>query len=316
MSNLYFLILDKKIKLVIIENHKGGYAMHDFSHYFTIADVSAITGIKKDTLRKWEQRYDFLTPMRLSNSYRQYSQHQVEFLYNLSKRIHQGLSLKKAIAATNEVICTESKSINPSHAFFFQLLAYGEQCNEEKFSYTLHQAHQQCGLTIYLQEIVQPFLKEIGNRWASKQWLEYQEKFSSTLLQHHLIELSHQIPIPPNAKLVMGACLPNEYHELPLHILLLQIQLKGYRVFLIGQSPAPGTIESFVEEFSPVAVLLSATTTSPLANAAYLTELDEFAKQHPATHFFIGGDGIASSTISLKAIQPTQSLEPIWACIL
>lgn len=289
--------------------------MHDFSQHFTIADVSAITGIKKDTLRKWEQRYDFLKPMRLSNSYRQYSQHQVEFLFILSGKIKEGLSLKKAIAATNEVIHTANSSAHQSHYFFFQLLAYGEQCNEDKFSYTLHQAHQQCGLTTYLQEIVQPFLKEVGNRWATKQWAEYQEKFSSTLLQHHLIELSHQIPIPQNAKLVMGACLPNEQHELPLHILLLQIQLKGYRIFLIGQSPAPGTIEDFVEEFHPEAVLLSATTTLPLEDIAYLKQLDAFAKNHPSTYFFIGGDGVSSLDMSLTSIQITQSLETIWKII-
>lgn len=290
--------------------------MHDFSHHFTIADVSAITGIKKDTLRKWEQRYDFLTPLRLSNSYRQYSQQQVAFLYMLSKKMKEGLSLKKAINATNDMMCIDNASAHPSHSFFFQLLAYGEQCNEEKFSYTLHQAHQQCGLTMYLQEIVQPFLKEVGNRWASKQWREYQEKFASTLLQHHLIELRHQIPVPSNTKLVMGACLPNEQHELPLHILLLQIQLKGYRIFLIGQSPAPGTIENFVEEFQPAVVLLSATTKLPLADIAYLKQLDDFARKHPATHFFIGGEGVASCHISLKTIQIAQSLETIWDHIL
>ncbi|HIX44103.1 MerR family transcriptional regulator [Kurthia populi] len=290
--------------------------MHDSLEHFTIADVSAITGIKKDTLRKWEERYDFLKPMRLSNSYRRYSNHQVAFLYTLSKKMSGGLSLKKAIDATNKVICMENDSKHSSHSFFFKLLAYGAQCNEEKFSYTLHQAHQQCGLVTYLQEIVQPFLKEVGNRWATKQWAEYQEKFSSTLLQHHLIELSHQIPVPSNAKLVMGACLPNEQHELPLHILLLQIQLKGARIFLIGQSPAPGTIEDFVEEFKPRVVLLSATTRLPLEDIAYLKQLDEFANKHPATHFFIGGEGAASSSISPKTIQIAQSLETIWPHIL
>jgi len=93
--------------------------MHDSLEHFTIADVSAITGIKKDTLRKWEERYDFLKPMRLSNSYRQYSNHQVAFLYILSKKMSGGLSLKKAIDATNDVIYMKDTSALPSHSFFF-----------------------------------------------------------------------------------------------------------------------------------------------------------------------------------------------------
>lgn len=278
---------------------------------FTIADVAAITGIKKDTLRKWEQRYDFINPLRLSNGYRQYSQQQVQFLCLLNKHLAAGMSLKKAIAELEHtpVEATEAQS------FLFQLLAYGEQCNERKFSYVLHQAHQTCGLSIYLTDIVQPFLKEVGNRWQTKQWSEYQEKFVSTFIQHHLITLRHQMPAPPNAKLVVGACLPHEQHELPLHILLLQILLRGYRIFLVGQSPAPGTIENFVTEFQPAVVLLSATTTIPVQHSDYVQRLDRFAATQPNTTFFIGGHGVESLTTPLQSISIAQSLEELWQAL-
>ncbi|MGK4151831.1 MerR family transcriptional regulator [Kurthia gibsonii] len=288
--------------------------MHDFSQHYSISNVEAITGIKKETLRKWEQRYDFLHPKRLDNGYRQYSQQQVEFLCLLQSQLQQGISLKKAIQFATEQAAQKQPIQSLVEPFLYQLLAYGEECDEEAFSITLHQAHQTLGLTIYLQQLIRPFLQEVGRRWVTKQWSEYQEKFVSTLIQNHLVEVKQQIPVPKNAPLVIGACLPHENHELPLHMLLLQILLKGYRIFLIGRSPAPGTIEDFVDKLHPTVVLLSATTLIPLEHPDHLYELDNFAKKRPKITFFLGGTG-ANQLIERKpltTITITHTLEPIW----
>lgn len=310
--------LDKVIKASIMTSTyfivRGVDSMDDFSQNYSISSVEAITGIKKETLRKWEQRYDFLHPTRLENGYRQYSQQQVEFLCLLQSQLQQGISLKKSIQYATEQ--TEKRPSTPSlvEPFLYQLLAYGGECDEEAFSITLHQAHQTLGLTVYLQQLIRPFLQEVGRRWMTKQWSEYQEKFVSTIIQNHLVEVKQQIPVSKNAPLVIGACLPYENHELPLHILLLQILLKGYRVFLIGRSPAAGTIEDFVDKLHPTVVLLSATTHIPLDHPNYLYELDEFAKKRPKITFFLGGTG-ANQLIERKpltTITITHTLEPIW----
>lgn len=291
--------------------------MNDFSQHYSISNVEAITGIKKETLRKWEQRYDFLHPTRLANGYRQYSQQQVEFLCSLQSHLQQGISLKKAIQLATEQAHEKPSSQSIVEPFLYQLLAYGEECEEEAFSITLHQAHQTLGLTIYLQQLIRPFLQEVGRRWVAKQWSEYQEKFVSTLIQNHLVEVKQQIPAPKNAPLVIGACLPNENHELPLHILLLQILLKGYRIFLIGRSPAAGTIQDFVEKLHPAVVLLSATTHIPIHNTNHLYELDQFAKKRTQTAFFLGGSGANDliETVPLEAITVTHTLDPLWQAL-
>lgn len=288
--------------------------MDDFSQCYSISNVEAITGIKKETLRKWEQRYDFLHPKRLANGYRQYSQQQVEFLCLIQSELQQGGSLKKAIQYATDQTKKRPSTSSLVEPFLYQLFAYGEECDEDAFSITLHQAHQTLGLTIYLQQLIRPFLQEVGRRWSTKQWSEYQEKFVSTLIQNHLVEVKQQIPVPKNAPLVIGACLPYENHELPLHILLLQILLKGYRIFLIGRSPAVGTIEDFVDKLHPTVVLLSATTHIQLDHSNYLYELDEFAKNRKKITFFLGGTG-ADQLVERKAltnITLAHTLEPIW----
>lgn len=56
---------------------------------------------------------------------------------------------------------------------------------------------------------------------------------------------------------------PYERHEIPLHILLLQVMMKGRKTIVVGASPAPGSIELLVQKLKPSKVLLSATTTVP-----------------------------------------------------
>jgi hypothetical protein len=79
----------------------------------------------------------------------------------------------------------------------------------------------------------------------------------------------------------------------------LQTMLKGWKTIVIGASPAPGSIESIVENLKPKnkKVLLSATTTIPFIKDPQLLEkLDHFASIHENIDFYLGGPGTFAYT--------------------
>lgn len=267
--------------------------------HYNITQVSEITGLSKQVIRKWEERYQLVQPKRLENGHRIYSDKDLQLLLKVRSLSQQGYSIKQAATVAHEKD-TSKESILPSvihineemNDFFFLLLEKGAHCNEGELNRILQQANHSLGLSKFLSSVVIPFLKEVGNRWEKNEWTEYQESVSTMVVRDYLVQLRRNYHCKEDAPLIMAACLPGEYHEVPLHILLLQAMMVGWRSFLVGGSPAIGAIESLITQFQPKVVLLSAMTTKPFElHPTVLNDLDVFASKNPSIRFFIGGAG-------------------------
>ncbi|SUJ10632.1 Predicted cobalamin binding protein [Sporosarcina pasteurii] len=163
-----------------------------------------------------------------------------------------------------------------------------------------------------MTSVVIPFLNKIGSKWSNREWDAYQESVSSLVVRDFLVQIRRNFRYKEDAPLIVGACLPYEQHEIPLHILLLQFMMQGWKTILIGASPAPGSIESLVKKLEPVIVVLSATTTIPFeTDRNLLNSLDQFAVEHPQIDFYLGGTGALDYTKNktLCAIDITNSFE-------
>ena len=74
---------------------------------YSVAQVEALTGIKAHTLRIWERRYDFLTPMRTPTNIRYYSDEQLKKLLNFGILVRNGYRVSKLNKMTPEQIYEE-----------------------------------------------------------------------------------------------------------------------------------------------------------------------------------------------------------------
>ncbi|MER2261744.1 MAG: MerR family transcriptional regulator [Psychrobacillus sp.] len=269
---------------------------------YNIQQVSNVTGLSKQVIRKWEERYDLIQPERLDNGYRVYSEEDIKKLLKVKVLSEKGYSLKQAVAqvleekqldyAQVELPIEKESSFPEFNDFVFKLLEHGTDLDEIELTYTLQQAYFHYGLESFLDKVVLPFLLEVGNRWEKEEWDEYQEAVSSMIVRDFLVQIRRNFHYRDDAPLVIGCCLPHETHEIPVHILLLQFMMKGWKSFLVGASPAPGAIESMVEKLKPQKVLLSASTSIPFErNPKLLTGLDQFAENHKEIKFYIGGAG-------------------------
>ncbi|MEK4714397.1 MULTISPECIES: MerR family transcriptional regulator [unclassified Sporosarcina] len=293
----------------------------DSNGLYFIQQVSDMTGLSKQVIRKWEERYNLVQPNRLENGYRIYSEADINSLLNVKTLSGQGHSIKRAVELTKDRRKLLDTVPDPIHAiqhqkllndYVFQLLEKGSYCDELELYLVLQQAYHSFGLNDFLTSVIVPFLNEVGNKWHMKEWSEYQESVSSLVVRDFLVQIRRNYQSSDDAPLVLGACLPYERHEIPLHILLLQFMMKGWKTVLVGTSPAPGAIESLVEKLKPAKVLLSATTTAPFINDPDLLEsLDQFAANNKHIDFYLGGMGALdyATNKTLQAIHVTSSLE-------
>lgn len=267
---------------------------------YYIQQVADMTGLSKQVIRKWEERYRLVKPARLSNGYRVYSESDINQLLAAKSYSDQGLSLKEATSRVKEnsqkaIEKSMPEYVNTPHElnqYVFLLLENGAKCDELEINMILQQAYHQLGLESFLNTVIMPFLNIVGNRWENGEWDEYQEAVSSLVIRDFLVQIRRNYRYRENAKLVLGACMPFEQHEIPLIILLLQFMIKGWKTTLIGSSPAPGSINALVERLNPDLVLLSATTTIPFEkDPVFLEDINKFASKHKNIDFYFGGPG-------------------------
>ncbi|WP_285766147.1 MerR family transcriptional regulator [Peribacillus sp. SI8-4] len=275
---------------------------------FYIKEVSAVTGLSKQVIRKWEERYDIIQPVRHENGYRLYSEEDISTLLTIKSLQKKGLSIKQAMVLAKDAHVTEL------NYYVIQLMEIGYTCNELDLLIVLKQAYHFYGLEKFLTYVVSPFFKKIGDMWESGEWDEYQESVSSMAVKDFLVQIRRNFQYSDKAKLVLGACLPHEYHEIPVHYILLQFMLRGWKTTLIGASPAPGSIQSLITRLKPVKVLLSASTTLPFEkDPDLLSTLDLFAAENKEIEIFLGGAGAIQYTKdkTINNICVTNSIEEI-----
>ena len=286
---------------------------------YSIQQVSDMTGVSKQLIRKWEDRYNLVNPQRLDNGYRMYSSHEVNIIKAVTKLIEQGNTVKQAATIIqgegfnlDELLQQESSKENVIDTILLNLENAGSVADDKRILYLLQQAHHTLGVQQLVYNVIVPYLRKIGELWCDQSWGEYQEAIASQTVRDFLANLRREMYVSEKAPLIVGSCLPGEYHEIPMHILLVQCSLKGYKTIMLGQSPAPKAIEKIVTLKNPQYVLLTASTYEPFKNGyQHLKELDEFAATLPNVHFYLGGAGAmdAEEHITLKKIEFVHNID-------
>lgn len=290
---------------------------------YTIQQVSEMTGLSKQVIRKWEDRYAIIQPERLDNGYRIYTSEEIELLKKIVSYTNEGFSIKQAAALAKEELANEAANLvkiedrsNEIYDDYVQLLIEaGEVGNDASILHLLQQAHNLYGIQILLNNIIVPFMTKVGQLWCDKIWGEYQEAISSQTVRDFLTNLRRTIYVPKDAPLIVGGCLPEERHENPMHILLVQCMLKGFQTKMIGATPAPSAIQSTVSMLKPQIVLLTGSTYAVTKDGGHsILAIDRFAETMPNTKFFIGGHGVIGlkKQLQLKNIHEAHQLNDIF----
>ncbi|MEO8286668.1 MAG: B12-binding domain-containing protein [Chloroflexota bacterium] len=268
---------------------------------YNIKAVSHLTGMPADTLRRWESRYNVITPQRTESGYRLYSQRDVDTILWLKTRLEEGMSISRACellrtvggdpahTAGNGAAASVSTPTQPHFAATVnpasqapdllnevrspevlreELLNAFRDVDEIRAGEVLNEALGLYSLEDVCLNMLQPVLVKVGELWLNGQISVAVEHFAASFVRSRLANLFHSSPHSLYGPLVLVGCAPGEFHELGAMVLALFLRRSGYRVVYLGQNVPLDSLESMIESMNADAVCISATR-AETASALY-----------------------------------------------
>jgi DNA-binding transcriptional MerR regulator len=226
-----------------------------------IGELSKRTGVSVELLRAWERRYGLLRPSRSSGGLRLYAAADVERVRLMQQHLAEGLAAAEAAAAASRAVL-EDEAPPPalSGAGLREELADAlDRFDEPRAQAVLDRLLAVTTLETLLGEVVLPYLRALGERWARGEATVAQEHFATVVLRGRLLGLARGwgVGIGPAAVL---AGLPGEHHDLGLIAFGLALRAHGWRIVYLGPDAPIDTVEDACRRVEPHLVVLSAVT--------------------------------------------------------
>ncbi|WP_307343520.1 MerR family transcriptional regulator [Metabacillus malikii] len=278
---------------------------------YSIQQVAKMTGLSKQVIRKWEDRYGIISPERLENGYRIYREDEVTLLKEIIALTNAGHSVKQAaILVKQKGAKTRAKEKNP---LLESLIKAGQTANEMAIQQILDKAQYQYGLAVLIDELIEPFLSQIHRLSYEKIWDDYQVTISYQIVRDFLATIRRRYPIDNYAPFIIGSCLPNEHNEIPVQLFLLRAMLLGYQTKMLGASPSRYAIETAAQLNHPKLMFIYGRVLEN--NLAQLKKLDTLAQTLPQTTFYLFVEGSNLAPLNLNSLKPVQSTKDIFASL-
>jgi methanogenic corrinoid protein MtbC1 len=230
-------------------------------------------------LRAWEQRYGLLQPLRSQGGFRLYSSADELRVRAMRRHLSAGVSAAQAARlALAETLDDEAVSSTGLAALPDELRAALDRLDEPAAHIVLDRLLASLTTETVLRDVLLPYLRELGERWALGEISIAQEHFASNVLRGRLLGLARGWGNGSGATTVL-ACAPGELHDLPLMMFGLVLAARGRSVTYLGADTPIATIRETLAELHPERVVISATAGQRLRAAK--GELAELSRKVP-----------------------------------
>jgi MerR family transcriptional regulator, light-induced transcriptional regulator len=229
------------------------------SSFLRIGELSRRTGVSAELLRAWERRYGLPRPTRSAGGLRLYASADVERVRLMQHHLAEGLAAAEAAAAASRAVLGEAAPVLSWAELREELADALARFDEPRAQAILDRLLAVTTLETLLSDVVLPYLREVGERWARGDASVAQEHFATAVLRGRLLGLARGwgVGIGPAAVL---ACLPGEHHDLGLITFGLALRGRGWRIVYLGPDTPIDTVEDACRRLEPDLVVLSAVT--------------------------------------------------------
>lgn len=248
---------------------------------FRIGELSRRVGVSPELLRAWETRYGLLVPERTPGGLRLYSEDDERCVREMSRQIAAGLSAAEAA----RVVLAAALPFVPAHRLVDQLDVALTALDEPSAQVALDQAFAARDLEAALAQVILPFLRDLGERWAATQRTVAQEHFASNVIGGKLRALARGWG-DGDGPCVLLACPAGEQHELGLICFGLLLRKRGWSIAYFGAQTPAADLATAISELSPELVVFSATSAQQFVDAA-----DDIRSLGELARLAIGGPG-------------------------
>ena len=254
---------------------------------YNLGAVLRETGLKADTLRAWERRYNLPQPSRSEGGQRLYSQRDLEIIKWLIARQEEGLRISQAaklwrnriengVDPIEEDAPLETRSVALSldgdnvAEYRSQWLSACLAFDEARAEQVVVQAFSQYPPEIVCFDVLFAGLSDIGEAWYQGQASVQQEHFASALVARRLNALIAGSPPPTRAERIAIAAPANEEHYLSALLIAFLLRRRGWDVVYLGADVPIENFRTTISDLQPELVLLTA---HQLATATSLLEM-------------------------------------------
>ena len=218
---------------------------------FSIAEIERETGISRDTLRVWERRYGFPTPLRNKRSERVYNGEELERLRLFKQLLDRGQrpgklvklddqQLRALAIQQNEAVLVSS-DVEP----LLEILSSGACHALQSRLETLLRQH---GLGRFVTEVVAPLNHAVGDAWfAGRIGVLDEHRYTEQVRGILTTALSRQ-PLKTGTPRVLLTTLPGEQHGIGLLMVSCLLSLEGAAILSLGvQTPLEEIVRGALE---------------------------------------------------------------------
>lgn len=240
--------------------------------YLRIGELARRVGVSPDVLRAWERRYEILDPQRSAGGFRLYSDADLARVELMQRHLATGLAPAQAAQrARAELEAPPPTEFNGDP--IAELRAALEGFDEGTAHRAIDHILQRFALESVLTNVVFPYLRDLGERWRTREITVAQEHFASRVLRSRLVSHGRGWDDGTGPRAVL-ACAPQELHDLPLVCLGLALHEQGWRITLLGADTPIETVIATAEMLHPEMTVIAVTIgTSLEVERAALTKL-------------------------------------------
>jgi methylmalonyl-CoA mutase cobalamin-binding subunit len=282
-----------------------------------IAAVERDIGLGKDTLRVWERRYGFPTPLRDGFGERVYPAEQVAKL-RLVKRLmdrgqRPGKLLGQSVEALNEQLGTPVAGVDADDTADW-VVPLLKQRELDRLRAELAQRLARDGLQRFVIETVPALNRRIGDGWMSGEVEIFEEHLYTEQIQNLLRSSIHGLSSRGTTPRVLLTTIKDEEHQLGLLMVEALLAANGAACVSLGAQTPVGDIVGAARATGADIVALSFSGACPWRKARdSLVELR--AALPPAVALWAGGAGLAGRARKLAGVRSIDGLGDIAATL-
>jgi methylmalonyl-CoA mutase cobalamin-binding subunit/DNA-binding transcriptional MerR regulator len=212
--------------------------------------VAERTGLSPDLLRVWERRYRAVEPSRAPDGQRLYSDSDVERLRLLRLATLAGRGIRQVAqleteeltrlvredeAARQRVVRWEERAMPASvGADVERALELARAVDATALESLLRRTAAALGVPIFLDGLVAPLLRRMGEEWEAGRLAVAQEHLATAIIQRVLEGIIHFLVPPHGAPNLLLATLAGDQHKMGTLLAATAAAAEGWRVTYLG----------------------------------------------------------------------------------
>jgi len=260
---------------------------------YSIKDLEQISGIKAHTIRIWEQRYHLIEPQRTATNIRYYSDDDLTKLMNASLLNKHGYKISKIAQLNNNLfkeLVLKLKIEEPSPTIqTTNLVKALIEADELLFNHVFETSVENLGFEATMEQLLFPFLENIGILWQAGTICPAQEHFISNLIRQKLIVAIDQLSLKTerHRPRILFYLYEGEFHELGILYYSYLARKANFEVIYLGSSVPFSDIQK-VDEIRPFELIFTSFVTS-LGEGKLAQRIEEERNVFPDKTFLISG---------------------------